>query len=133
MRQEQFLDVIDERTARARFDAACAGSKPRVVRVPLAASLGMVLASDVDAPVDVPGFDRSDVDGFAVRAEDTFGAEELAPRTFTISAVALAAGAAPPADFEVRPGEAVSVATGGVVPRGADAIVAVEDTRIAPD
>ena len=54
-----------------------AGSK----RVPLDAALGRVLAADVVSPVDVPSFDRSNVDGFAVVAEDTFGASEEVPRT----------------------------------------------------
>ncbi len=129
MKQEQFLDVVDERTARARFDAACAALSTSSERVALAAALGRVLAEDVASPVDVPGFDRSDVDGFAVQAEDTFGAEELAPRRLRVASVRLAAGATPPADLEVRPGEAVQIATGAVVPRGADAVVMVEHTR----
>lgn len=133
MRQEQFLDVVDERTARARFDAACAHLAPRDESVPLGAALGRVLADDVRARVDVPGFDRSDVDGFAVRAADTFGAEELAPVRFAVAQVRLPAGTAPPADFAVAPRTAVQIATGGVVPRGADAVVMVEHTRPAGD
>lgn len=129
MRQEQFLDVVDERTARARIDAACAHLVPRTVRIALRDALGRVLADDVRAPVDVPAFDRSDVDGFAVRAADTFGAEELSPVHLALSPVQLPAGAAPPAGFEVPARTAVSVATGAVVPRGADAVVMVEHTR----
>ena len=133
MRQEQFLDVVDERTARARFEAACAHLAPHAESVQLAHALGRVLARDVVAPVDVPGFDRSDVDGFAVRAADTFGAEETAPLSLAVSAVRLPAGAAPPADFDLPSGCAGQIAAGGVVPRGADAVVMVESTRPAGD
>ena len=91
------------------------------------------MAADVTAAVDVPGFDRSNMDGFAVRAADTFGAEELEPVTLAVADLALAAGHAPPAGFEVTPGTAVPIATGGVVPRGADAVVMVEHTESHPD
>jgi putative molybdopterin biosynthesis protein len=133
VKQEQFLDVVDERTARARFDAACAHLVPRAETVALSAALGRVLAEDVVAPVDVPGFDRSDVDGFAVRASDTFGAEELAPVRLGVASLRLPAGAAPPADFSLAPGTCVQIATGGVIPRGADAVVMVENTRPSDD
>lgn len=131
MKQEQFLDVVDERTAHARIEAACAHLAPRSERVALCDALGRVLADDVRAPVDVPGFDRSDVDGFAVRASDTFGAEELAPVRLGIGAVRLAAGTAPPEGFELPARTAVQIATGGVLPRGADAVVMVEHTVMA--
>jgi putative molybdopterin biosynthesis protein len=128
LKQDQFLDVVDEATARRRFDAATAHLAPRVETVGLAAALGRVLAQDVRAAVDVPGFDRSNVDGFAVRAVDTFGAEELAPRRLAVVGVDLAAGARPAADLVVAAGTAVPIATGGVLPRGADAVLMVEYT-----
>lgn len=128
MKQRQFLDVVDEAEAHARFAAACAHLAPSVEEVPLERAGGRVLAADVFAPVDVPAFDRANVDGFAVRAADTFGAEELRPVRLRVAAVSLAAGQAPPEGFEVAPGWAAPIATGGVVPRGADAVVMVEDT-----
>ena len=128
MRQRQYLQVVDEAEARRRFDAACAHLAPQVEEVPLDRARGRVLAADVFAPVDVPAFDRADVDGFAVRAADTFGAEELHPVRLAVAALSLAAGQVPPAGFEVPPGAAVPIATGGVMPRGADAVVMVEDT-----
>jgi putative molybdopterin biosynthesis protein len=82
--------------------------------------------------VDVTAFDRSNVDGYAVRAEDTFGAEELDPIILRVADISLAAGQAPPEGFEVAPGVAVPVATGGVVPRGADAVLMVEHTEPDP-
>lgn len=129
MKQRQFLDVLDEGEAHRRFDEACAHLQPRAERVALDAALHRVLAADVTAAVDVPAFDRSNVDGFAVRAADTFGAEELEPVVLAVDHLALAAGQAPPAGFELAPGTAVSIATGGVVPRGADAVVMVEYTE----
>ena len=78
--QEQFLEVIDRDEAERRFQAALHLDPLGTEVVPLAAALGRVLAEDVTAPVDVPGFDRSNMDGYAVRAADTFGAEEERPR-----------------------------------------------------
>jgi putative molybdopterin biosynthesis protein len=133
VRQRQFLDVVDETVAHERFDAACSHLKPRSEQVALAAAHDRVLASDVIARVDVPAFDRSNMDGFAVRAEDTFGAQELEPITLAVSDVTLAAGQVPPDGFEVEAGVAVAVATGGVVPRGADAVLMVEHTEPDPN
>jgi putative molybdopterin biosynthesis protein len=129
MRQRQFLDVVDEAVAHQRFDDVCAHLEPRSERVALAEALGRVLAVDVVASVDVTGFDRSNMDGFAVRAQDTFGAEELSPIILSVADLSLAAGDSPPAGFELEPGTAVAVATGGVVPRGADAVLMIENTE----
>ncbi len=132
MKQRQFLDVVDEAVAHARFERACASLLPQSETIRLDEALGRVLAADVVAGVDVTAFDRSNVDGYAVRAEDTFGAEELRPVTMKVSGVSLAAGQAPPTGFEVEAGTAVVVATGGVVPRGADAVLMVEHTEPDP-
>ena len=70
-RQEQFLEVVSAEEARRRFEACIDRSPLAGETVPLAAALGRVLAGDVIAPVDAPPFDRSNVDGFAVRAADT--------------------------------------------------------------
>src|SRR5438132_1024893 len=83
-------------------------------------------AEDVAGPTDVPGFDRSNVDGYAVQAADTFGAMEQAPRRLRRLAEAVRMGAVPAS--AVTPGRAMAIPTGGVVPRGADAIVMVEHT-----
>lgn len=126
MRQEQFLDVIDrdeaERRFRSAFDARPLGAES----VPLDAALGRVLAEDVFSTVDVPGFDRSNLDGYAVVAADTFGASEEAPARLRLNDETLATGITP--TIEVRPGTATPIATGAIVPRGADAIVLVEAT-----
>src|SRR3954453_18845502 len=129
--QEQFLDVIDRDTAEGRWGE---GLRPRVLeaeQVPLAEALGRVLAADVVAEIDVPAFDRSNVDGFAVRAEATYGASEEAPRRLRLNAEELATGLVP--RTAVAPGTGTLIATGGMLPRGADAAVMVEHTTIAHD
>ena len=126
--QEQFLDVIDRDEAEARFRSALDLQPLGTERIALTAALGRVLASDVIARVDVPSFDRSNVDGFAVRAADTFGASELSPKSVRLLAESLDAGTAP--TVEVQSGEAVAIATGGMVPRGADAILMIEHSEV---
>ena len=122
--QEQFLHVLDRDEAERRFRAAIDLTPRGVETVPLDAALGRVLAADVISPVDVPSFDRSNVDGFAVVAEDTFGASEEAPRTVQLGEETIHTGVVP--KTVIRPGTAVSIATGGMIPRGADAVVMVE-------
>ncbi|MEO7852471.1 MAG: molybdopterin biosynthesis protein, partial [Rubrivivax sp.] len=80
------------------------------------------------ADVDVPGFDRSNVDGFAIQGADTFGATEEAPRQVKRNAGVLTPGVVP--TNAVRAGEATVIATGAMLPRGADAVVMVEHTEI---
>ena len=75
-----------------------------------------------------PGFARSTVDGFAVRAADTYGASEGLPSYLDVTG-AVAMGRAP--EVAVAPGIAVAMPTGGVIPEGADAVVMVEHTQEA--
>jgi putative molybdopterin biosynthesis protein len=122
--QEQFLQVLDRDEAERRFRAAVNLAPRGVERVPLTAALGRVLASDVVSPVDVPAFDRANVDGFALVAEDTFGASEEAPRLVTLADDVIHTGAVP--TTTIPRGHAVAIATGGMMPRGADAVVMIE-------
>src|ERR1700674_1175946 len=78
--QEQFLQVLDRDEAERRFRAALDLTPRGIETLPLDESLGRILACEVLAQVDVPSFDRSNVDGFAVVAQDTFGATEEGPR-----------------------------------------------------
>ena len=126
--QEQFLHVLDRDEAERRFRAALDLSPRGRERVPLDAALGRVLASDVTSPVDVPSFDRSNVDGFAVVAQDTFGASEEVPRTILLAEETIHTGIVP--STIVRPGTAVAIATGGMMPRGADAVVMIEHADV---
>ena len=127
--QDQFLTVLSREDALARFEAALfpraiAGEQRR-----LADALGGALAEDIVAPIDVPPFDRSNVDGFAVRSADLVSAGEATPVRMMLSDEVIACGTAPVRPL--LPGTATSIATGGPVPRGADAIVMVEHSQPA--
>lgn len=128
MRQQQFLEVLDRDEAERRWQAALRIEALESESVPLAAALGRVLAEDVRSPVDVPSFDRSNMDGFALRAEDTFGAAEETPVPLRLNPESVPTGVEP--RYEVRPGTATAIATGGMMPRGADAVVPVELTDV---
>ncbi len=125
-RDTGFLQVLSRDDAERAWHGAADFSARAEEEVPLGAALGRVLAADVRAPEDVPGFRRADRDGFAVRARDTFGADETAPVPLRRAREALAPGDRP-ADVHGE-GAATQVATGAVVPRGADAVLMVEDT-----
>ena len=126
--QEQFLHVLDRDEAERRFRAAVDLAPRGIEPVTLDQALGRVLAVDVTSPVDVPSFDRSNVDGFAVVAEDTFGASEEVPRRVRLADEVIHTGIVP--KTVVRSGEAVAIATGGMMPRGADAVVMVEHADV---
>ena len=127
--QDQFLTILSREEALARFEAAlfprALPSEPRK----LADALGCALAVDVTAPIDVPPFDRSNVDGFAVRSSDLASASETAPVRLRLNDEVIACGVAP--TRPVLSGTATNIATGGPLPRGADAIVMVEHTQPA--
>jgi len=127
--QDQFLTILSREEALARFEAALF---PRAVpseQRALADALGCALAEDIVAPIDVPPFDRSNVDGFAVRSADLAVASEATPVRVLLNDEIIACGIAP--TRPVLSGTATSIATGGPVPRGADAIVMVEHTQPA--
>ncbi len=111
---------------------ALAGFRPRrrtrTETVPLAAALRRVPAGPVTAPHPLPGFARSTVDGYAVRAADTYGVSESLPGYLAVVG-AVRMGAEP--DTVVTPGTVVDMPTGGVIPPGADAVVMVEYTAEA--
>jgi molybdenum cofactor synthesis domain-containing protein len=127
--QEQFLNILSREDAVARFEAALF---PRAIATedrPLAQALGLPLARDIVAEIDVPPFDRSNVDGFAVRSADLAAASEGRPVRLVLNDEVIACGTAPAKP--VLTGTATSIATGGPLPRGADAIVMVEFTQPA--
>jgi molybdopterin molybdotransferase len=92
-------------------------------KVPLRESLGRTSARDVVATVEVPGFDKSAMDGFAVRGAETFGASPTDPVSFRVVGEIFPGGRG---DLEVAPGEAVRIMTGGALPAGADAVLMAE-------
>lgn len=130
-RQEQFLEVVSAEEAKKRFEKTIDFSPRGVEKVALADALGRVLAADVAAPVDVPPFDRSGVDGFALRAADTAGASDATPKRLNLNREVIACGHAPA--IAVAPGTATAIATGGVIPRGADAVMMIEQTELLDD
>jgi putative molybdopterin biosynthesis protein len=128
-RQEQFLEVVSSDEATKRFHRHLKLRPLGAEQVPLSEALHRVLTEAVIASVDVPGFDRANVDGFAVRAGDTSGAGEKAPKRLQLNAEILTPGTEP--QLPVGPGVASLIATGGMMPRGADAVVMVEHTESA--
>jgi len=93
--------------------------------VPLAQALGRTLARDITSAVDVPGFDKAAMDGYALRAAETFGASPMDPVSLRVIGEVLPGDVG---DFEVGPGEAVRIMTGGAFPEGADAVLMAEHT-----
>ena len=126
-RQSQFLEVIDRDEAEARFRRHLRLAPLGEETVPLAKALGRVLSREISAGVDVPGFDRSMVDGFAVRAVDVAAASDERPRRLRLNPEVLTPGTQP--RCELGENTATLIATGGMVPRGADAVVMVEYTE----
>ncbi len=91
--------------------------------VPLEEAFSRVLEEDLVSPEDLPAFSRSTMDGYALRAKDTFGANEGLPALFEVVGE-IRMGENP--DGSVEPGQAMHISTGGMLPRGADGVVMVE-------
>jgi putative molybdopterin biosynthesis protein len=127
-RQEQFLEVVSADEARMRFERHLDLAPLSGETVTLADARTRVLARDVVAPVDAPPFDRSNVDGFALRASDTVGATDGNPKIFSLNPEVIACGHMP--TLAVMPETCTAIATGGVIPRGADAVVMIEQTDL---
>jgi putative molybdopterin biosynthesis protein len=127
-RQEQFLEVISAGEARVRFEQHLDLAPLSAEAVSLADARTRVLAHDVVAAFDAPPFDRANVDGFALRAADTVGASDGNPKIFTLNSEVIACGHAPM--LTVGPGTCTTIGTGGVIPRGADAVVMIEQTEL---
>jgi molybdopterin biosynthesis enzyme len=118
-------DTIPLEEARALILEAAAPIA-RTEHVALREADGRVLAAAVTASLDVPPFDRAAMDGFAVRAEDTFGAGRHDPKTLR-AIEKVYTGQVP--EKQVGAGECIEIATGAPMPAGADAVVMVEETE----
>ncbi|MET4278097.1 MULTISPECIES: molybdopterin biosynthesis protein [unclassified Bradyrhizobium] len=129
LEQEQFLKILSREEALARFEAALFPRALLSETRKLGAALGASLAEDFTAPIDVPPFDRSNVDGFAVRSADLARAGEGAPVRLGLNGETIHCGTVPA--LQVAAGTATAIATGGPLPRGADAVVMVEHTQPA--
>ena len=122
--RKEFRELVDPETAEAAV--AALPINPGTEERPLKTARGATLAERIDATIDVPGFDRATLDGYAVNARDTFGADEAEPVTLSVVGV-VEAGEQPPETLSA--GEAVEIATGAVLPPGADAMVPIERIR----
>jgi putative molybdopterin biosynthesis protein len=129
--QQQFLQVLTRDQAVSAFRDALNPGPIATEWVALAGLAGRVLASDVMAPVDTPPFDRSVVDGFAVRSTDLSAASGGAPVRLRLNDEVIACGALP--QIFVEADTATPIATGGPIPRGADAVAMVEHTEPEDD
>ncbi len=98
---------------------------PGEERVPLAQARGRVLAREVVSGIANPPFDRSPLDGYALRAEDVAGASRETPVRLSVTAEVCAGGWF---SGTVKPGQAVRIMTGGAIPEGCDCVVRQEDT-----
>jgi molybdopterin molybdotransferase len=112
----QKLTLIDE--ALQKWLNILQIKKPRETTVPLSEALNRVLAADLTAKEDLPRFDKSAVDGYALKAEDTTGATQFKPVTFQITEVE-----------EVGAKQARQIWTGNPLPKGANAVVMIEHTK----
>jgi len=126
----EFLRLISPTDALSRWLAALPpGKTTGVENVESSSALGRILAEHVVAPHPLPAFARSTVDGYAVRAEDTFGAGPGAPAYLRLIGE-VPMGRLP--EMHVEVGQAATVHTGGAIPPGANAVVMLEDTQAVP-
>nr|MBC8362650.1 molybdopterin molybdotransferase MoeA [Candidatus Desulfatibia profunda] len=111
---------------------AYASDFPRVdiEEVPLDKAAGRILAEDIVSDFDLPDFERSTMDGYAVKAASTFGSTEGNPAYLAIKGV-VEMGESPA--FSIAPGEAAKISTGGMLPDGADSVVVIEHTEAVDD
>ena len=93
-------------------------------------SLYRVLVEEIISPGNLPGFNRSTMDGYAIRAEDSFGASESLPSYLTVIGE-IKMGDKP--EFKINPGEGAKISTGGMLPEGASAVIMLEDTSLIDD
>lgn len=120
---KEFFKVVDLEEA---LSHARAFAQLGTERVALADADGRVMGEELRGPVDLPGFPRSTMDGYAVCASSTFGATDSAPALLTVvGAVEMGVRA----EVHVGPGQCARILTGGMVPPGADAVVMVEHTE----
>ena len=125
MTTDIFFQIVTPDEALARLFGRLPGA-PRSERIGLGAALGRITAAPLVAPEDSPAFSRSAMDGYAVRAADTYGASEALPAFLTVDGEAPMGAAA---ERPVRPGTAQLIHTGGMLPPQADAVVMVEYTQ----
>lgn len=123
----EFLTLLPPDEARVLLLSHLPKPTPDSEPIDVSSSLNRILAEDILAPHPLPDFQRTTVDGYAVRAQDTFGASDSLPAYLTLI------GEVPMGDapaFAIRPGQCALIHTGGMLPPGADAVVMLEYTQI---
>ncbi len=93
-------------------------------------SLHRILAEEIISPCNIPGFNRSTMDGYAIKAEDSFGASESLPSYLKIIGEIKMGSKS---EFKINPGEVVKISTGGMLPEGANAVIMLEYTALIDD
>lgn len=121
---KEFHDIKSIEEAKEILHRNIASATLGFEKAALSDALGRVLAEDISSPVDVPPFDRSQMDGYAVVAEDTYGADEEKPVILKLNSEAIHAGH--DSKIAIIKGRASRIATGAPIPRGANAVVMVE-------
>lgn len=121
----EFLTVLPPAQVLARLFEQIAAPPPSVL-IPIDQALNRVTAEAIYAPEDLPPFPRSTMDGYAVRAQDTFGASQTLPSYLNVVGE-VPMGAAP--NFALKATQAALIHTGGLIPTGADAVVQIEVTQ----
>ncbi|MCK4233459.1 molybdopterin molybdotransferase MoeA [candidate division WOR-3 bacterium] len=121
--KKKFFKVITRAKALSLFDTISLKDKERIITKE---SLGRILGSTITAPCNVPNFDRSTMDGYAVIADDTYGSSESSPVTLIVKDEVVMGRKA---DMRIQKGEGVVIPTGGMIPQGADAVVMIENTK----
>ena len=122
----EFLTLLPPDDARTLLLSHLSQPKIDSESIAVTSSLGRFTASDIFAPHPLPDFPRTTVDGYAVRARDTFGASDSLPAYLTLI------GEVPMGDspsFEISTGQCALIHTGGMLPKGADAVVMLEYTQ----
>ncbi len=124
----EFLTLLPPDEAREKLLSHLSAPRVDSVSIDVSSALGRITAADVFAPHPLPDFQRTTVDGYAVRAKDTFGATDSLPAYLNLI------GEVPMGDspsFEIGAGQCALIHTGGMLPNGADAVVMIEYTQIA--
>jgi len=105
-------------------------TRNNIEEVNIKIALHRFLAEEIVAPANLPGFNRSIMDGYAIRAEDSFGATDGLPSYLKIIGE-IQMGVRP--EFKINPGEAAKISTGGMLPEEANAVMMVEYTEQIDD
>ena len=120
---KEFFSVIDLDQA---FEYIKEFAPVGIENIPVSDSLGRIIAQDIVADMDLPDFRRATMDGFAVQGTSTFGASDGNPAYLSVTG-SVAMGES--SEQVVGPGQAVKIATGGMLPQGADCVIMVEHTE----